>query len=74
MLKSAYVGSLSFDFRNNSDEYGANKIVILFQTRKILQACDKNPTNAVSMNYDELNPFTICAVSFTPLYRYVSIL
>jgi len=39
------------------------------QTRKILQACDKNPTNAVSMNYDELNPFTICAVSFTPLYR-----
>jgi len=39
------------------------------QTRKILQACDKNPTNAVSMNYDELNPFTICAVSYTPLYR-----
>jgi len=39
------------------------------QTRKILQACDKNTTNAVKLQYDELNPFTICAISYTPLYR-----
>jgi len=39
------------------------------QTRKILQACDKNPTNAVKFDYDELNPFSVCAISYTPIYR-----
>ncbi|XP_066920930.1 coatomer subunit alpha-like [Clytia hemisphaerica] len=39
------------------------------QTRKILQACEKNPTNAVDLDYDELNPFSLCCVSYTPIYR-----
>ncbi|XP_047126355.1 coatomer subunit alpha isoform X1 [Hydra vulgaris] len=39
------------------------------QTRKILQACEKSPTNAVVLDYDELNPFSICAVTYTPIYR-----
>lgn len=38
-------------------------------TRKILQACDQTPNDAVQLNYDEHNPFTICAYSFTPIYR-----
>ncbi|XP_015755385.1 PREDICTED: coatomer subunit alpha-like [Acropora digitifera] len=42
------------------------------QIRKILQACDKNPTDAHNLQYDQHNPFTVCAVSYKPLYRYVS--
>ena len=40
-----------------------------FQTRKILQACEKNPTNAVKLDYDELNPFSLCCMTYTPIYR-----
>jgi len=39
------------------------------QTRKILQACDKNPTDEHKLNYDEHNPFDICAASFVPIYK-----
>lgn len=39
------------------------------QIRKILQACDKNPTDAHVLQYDEHNPFTICGSSYKPLYR-----
>jgi coatomer protein complex subunit alpha (xenin) len=39
------------------------------QTRKILQACDKNPTDEQQLLYDEHNPFDICAASFVPIYR-----
>merc|ERR1719322_664961 len=39
------------------------------QTRKILQACDKNPMDEHQLAYDEHNPFDICAGSFTPIYR-----
>ena len=38
-------------------------------TRKILQACEKNSTNAVGLDYDELNPFSLCCISYTPIYR-----
>jgi len=39
------------------------------QTRKILQACDKNPVDEHKLEYDEHNPFDICAASFVPIYR-----
>ena len=39
------------------------------QTRKILQACDKNPVDEHQLQYDEHNPFDICAASFVPIYR-----
>ncbi|XP_040579551.1 coatomer subunit alpha isoform X3 [Lepeophtheirus salmonis] len=39
------------------------------QTRKILQACDKNPVDEHKVEYDEFNPFDICGRSFTPIYR-----
>lgn len=39
------------------------------QTRKILQACDKNPTDEHTLNYDEFNPFDICPATYTPIYR-----
>ncbi|XP_064643414.1 coatomer subunit alpha-like isoform X3 [Lineus longissimus] len=39
------------------------------QTRKILQACEKNPSDAHELKYDQHNPFDICAASFTPIYK-----
>uniref|UniRef100_A0A8C3LMD3 COPI coat complex subunit alpha n=1 Tax=Chrysolophus pictus TaxID=9089 RepID=A0A8C3LMD3_CHRPC len=39
------------------------------QTRKILSACEKNPTDTYQLNYDMHNPFDICAASYRPIYR-----
>lgn len=39
------------------------------QTRRVLAACEKTPTNAHQLNYDEYNPFDICAASYVPIYR-----
>ncbi|XP_033632852.1 coatomer subunit alpha-like [Asterias rubens] len=39
------------------------------QTRKILLACEKNLTDAHKLNYDEHNPFDICAATYKPIYR-----
>ena len=33
------------------------------------QACDKNPTDAHKLEYDEFNPFDVCAASYVPIYR-----
>ncbi|XP_068625550.1 coatomer subunit alpha isoform X1 [Battus philenor] len=39
------------------------------QARKILQACEKTPTDEHSLLYDEHNPFNICGISYKPIYR-----
>ncbi|CAH1774502.1 unnamed protein product [Owenia fusiformis] len=39
------------------------------QTRKILVACEKNPTDSHELKYDQHNPFDICAASYTPIYK-----
>lgn len=39
------------------------------QTRKILQACDKNPTDEHQLLYDEHNPFAVCGRTYRPIYR-----
>lgn len=33
------------------------------------QACDKNPTDEHQLAYDEHNPFSLCAITYTPIYR-----
>lgn len=39
------------------------------QTRKILQACDKNPVDEHQLQYDEHNPFSLCSITYKPIYR-----
>ncbi|XP_061380088.1 coatomer subunit alpha [Danaus plexippus] len=39
------------------------------QARKILQACEKTPTDEHQLSYDEHNPFNICGISYKPIYR-----
>lgn len=44
---------------------------IATQMRKILAACDKNPTDEHKLQYDQHNPFVLCAKSYQPIYRSV---
>lgn len=39
------------------------------KARQVLAACEKSPTDAVQLNYDPLNPFDNCSITFTPIYR-----
>lgn len=35
----------------------------------MLAACEKEPNDVVSLDYDEHNPFSICAKTWKPIYR-----
>jgi len=39
------------------------------QARQVLAACEKAPTDAVKINYDPRNPFDICSITFSPVYK-----
>ncbi|CAH8625441.1 unnamed protein product [Schistosoma guineensis] len=49
----------------------APSLEVAQQTRKILQACESVTPNEDShaLSYDPLNPFDICAATYTPIYR-----
>ena len=38
------------------------------QARQRIAAGDRNPRNAVEIDFDEFTDFEICAASFTPIY------
>ncbi|XP_063689653.1 coatomer subunit alpha-like [Bolinopsis microptera] len=42
---------------------------IATQMRKILAACEKNPTDEHKLQYDQHNPFVLCAMTYQPIYR-----
>jgi coatomer protein complex subunit alpha (xenin) len=37
--------------------------------RQVLAACEKTPVDETPVNYDPRNPFDICTITFTPIYR-----
>lgn len=39
------------------------------QARKILQACEMNPVDEHTLQYDEHNPFSLCAITYRPIYK-----
>lgn len=39
------------------------------QARKVLKFAEQNPRNEQTIGYDERNPFVVCCLSFTPIYR-----
>jgi len=39
------------------------------EARKVIRFAETNSTNAHQLNYDERNPFVVCAKSFTPIYK-----
>ena len=44
-------------------------VQIAAQARQYLAACEKSPTDAVQLNYDPRNPFDLCSITFTPIYK-----
>eukprot|EP01100_Stratorugosa_tubuloviscum_P014823 TRINITY_DN813_c1_g1_i1.p1 TRINITY_DN813_c1_g1~~TRINITY_DN813_c1_g1_i1.p1 ORF type:complete len:1210 (-),score=610.19 TRINITY_DN813_c1_g1_i1:110-3739(-) len=42
---------------------------IATQARKLIQYAEQNSKDACKLNYDERNPFEICAISYTPIYK-----
>ncbi|CAL1699545.1 unnamed protein product [Somion occarium] len=42
---------------------------IVAQARQRIAAGDRNPRNAVDIDYDEFTEFDICAASYTPIYK-----
>lgn len=39
------------------------------QAQQVMMACEKSRGNAVQLDYDPRNPFDICSLTFTPIYR-----
>lgn len=39
------------------------------KARQVLTACERTPTDAMQINYDPRNPFDLCSLTFTPIYR-----
>ncbi|KAG6422669.1 hypothetical protein SASPL_113046 [Salvia splendens] len=39
------------------------------QARQVLQAAERNMTDATQLNYDFRNPFVICGATYVPIYR-----
>ncbi|KAJ1922602.1 hypothetical protein IWQ60_006417 [Tieghemiomyces parasiticus] len=39
------------------------------QARQIQTICDRNSRDEITLEYDQYNPFVVCAASFTPLYK-----
>lgn len=37
--------------------------------RQVIQAAEKNMTDAVELNYDFRNPFVVCGATYVPIYR-----
>lgn len=37
--------------------------------RQFLAVCERNPSDAVDLDYDARNPFDLCSITFTPIYR-----
>jgi coatomer protein complex subunit alpha (xenin) len=42
---------------------------IATQARKVVKFADTNDSNAVELNYDQRNPFVVCGISHTPIYK-----
>ncbi|KZS96311.1 coatomer subunit alpha-2 [Sistotremastrum niveocremeum HHB9708] len=42
---------------------------IVAKARQAISAGDRNPRNAVEIDFDEFTPFDICAASYTPIYQ-----
>ncbi|KAI9697112.1 MAG: hypothetical protein M1820_007927 [Bogoriella megaspora] len=59
--------SSALSFANRLIEKGTNA-KFKESARKIKQVCERNPSDAVDIDYDQFAEFDICAASYTPIY------
>ena len=38
------------------------------QARKVKQACERSPVDALDVEFDQFAEFDVCALSYTPIY------
>lgn len=50
-------------------ELNPSSAEIVSKARALLKVTEQNPKNESKIDYDERNPFKICAQSFTPIYQ-----
>lgn len=39
------------------------------QAKQVVQFADRNPSDAVRLDYDERNPFSVCCIDLVPIYK-----
>jgi len=44
-------------------------MLTISQARKIKATCERNPTDALDVEFDQFAEFDICAASLTPIYH-----
>ncbi|KAI9658677.1 MAG: hypothetical protein M1821_002237 [Bathelium mastoideum] len=59
--------SSALSFANRLIEVGTNT-KFKENARKIKQVCERNPSDATDIDYDQFAEFDICAASYTPIY------
>ncbi|KAH6560191.1 hypothetical protein BASA60_000390 [Batrachochytrium salamandrivorans] len=68
---------LSFKIKNYGSSLGfARRLLelgpaasVAQKARGVVQRCERNATDEVALDYDQYNPFVICGISLTPIYR-----
>lgn len=79
-LRLALLNAMSVCFKNKNLATAGNFARRLLETnptiesqsktaRQVLQAAERNPTDATQLNYDFRNPFVICGATHVPIYR-----
>lgn len=79
-LRLALLNAMSVCFKNKNLATAGNFARRLLETnptiesqsktaRQVLQASERNPTDATQLNYDFRNPFVICGATHVPIYR-----
>ena len=47
-------------------------VQLLHRGKQYLALCERNPTDAVQLSYDARNPFDLCSLTYTPIYKYAA--
>ena len=50
-------------------DWAGGAVQIATQARQVLTLCEQKGTDKVQLEYDPRNPFDICSLTFTPIYR-----
>lgn len=58
-----------FNEQQQTSEKCGGVLQIATQARQVLALCEQKGTDKVQLEYDPRNPFDICSLTFTPIYR-----
>lgn len=60
----------AYGFGRRLLDLSSNKPDVIEKTQQAMELCEQNGLqDEIRLNYDERNPFVVCAGSYTPIYR-----